>query len=55
MATTRAMIPATTRFLEFVELLGFIELLGFVESVELPLLIKIDDQFERIRRKVRMP
>jgi hypothetical protein len=51
MATTRAMIPATIRFLEFV---GLIELLGSVEFVAL-INIFLFGEKERIRRNVRIP
>ena len=61
MATTRAIIPATTRLLEFVGFFEFVGFVGFVGSFEfvefagLPLLIKMDDHFEKMRRRVRMP
>ena len=58
MATTRAMIPATAKLLEFVgffEFVGFVGSFEFVEFAGLPLLIKIDDHFEKMRRRVRMP
>ena len=64
MATTRAMIPATARLLEFVgffeffeyfEFVGFVGSFEFVEFAGLPLLIKIDDHFEKKRRRVKMP
>jgi len=58
MATPRAIKAATIRLLEFIEFAGlveFFELLGFVEFVELPLLIEIDDHFEKISKRVRIP
>jgi hypothetical protein len=67
MATTKAIKPAANRLLEFIEFIGFVGFIGFIEfvgflgSIRLLELIgflllrNIDDQFERISRRVRMP